>query len=326
MSPRVRGHVYVKLDTAEFQRSENRIESEKMMKTLSWMKRFTVVGFLILSLMLNGALLLLDGVYTAAAGIIATMSGIRSIAVRQADELADLNSQLIVERQTRRELRSEIADISADLATERVVSTRLRRELASSTADLATSRAIQRELRGQVTDMSEQIAVAAIARRQSREMVSSTVGRVGNRMQRGAGRSIASMPGQALPYIGASIVVAATAVEVADMCATMIDMVELQKLFDPDFVDNQDQLTVCGLDVPDRQAIVTAINEAPDDVWNAAVEAFPNRTEIQNMEFPDIDWTGIADRAITSSQGMAETAMTSASGKWDDVKAWWNAE
>lgn len=275
------------------------------MKTLTWIKRFMVVGVLVLSLMFNGALLLLDGVYTAAAGIISTVSGIRSIAVRQADEIADLNSQLIVERQTRRELRSEIADMSADLAM---------------------SRAMQRDLRGQVTDMSEQIAVAAIARRQSQELVSSTIGRVGNRMQRGAGRAIASMPGKALPYVGASIVVAATAVEVADMCATMIDMVELQKLFDPDFIDNQEKLTVCGLDVPDRKAIVTAIKEAPEDAWNAALEAFPNRTEIQNMEFPDIDWTGIADHAITSSQAMAETAMNSASGKWDDVKAWWDAE
>ncbi|AUJ63891.1 hypothetical protein B9057_06005 [Aestuarium zhoushanense] len=297
-----------------------------MLKPVSWLKSFTIIGILTLSLLLNGALLLFEGVYTAAAGALSALSGVRSVIVRQADEIADLNSQLIVERQTRRELRSEISEMTAELATERVATARLRRELASNTADLATSRVIQRELRDQVVSMSEQIAATAIARRQTREMISATVGRVGTRMQRGAGRSIASMPGQALPYVGATIVVAATAVEVADMCATMVDMVELQKLFDPDFVENEDQLTVCGLDVPDRQEIITAIKEAPEEVWNAAVEAFPNREDIQNMEFPDVDWSGMADRAISSSQDMAESAMTSASGKWDDIKTWWNAE
>lgn len=69
-----------------------------------------------------------EGVYTAAAGALSALSGVRSVIVRQANEIADLNSQLIVERQTRVN-RSKVVSVSGQRFREDFSSTKCRRPM-----------------------------------------------------------------------------------------------------------------------------------------------------------------------------------------------------
>ena len=141
--------------------------------------------------------------------------------------------------------------------------------------------------------------------------VSQTVMQIGRRSSRSAARSVASMPGEAIPWIGTAVIVGVTSLEIRDLCLTMKDMTELQRAFDPSFKTNEDDLEVCAIKVPPKEEIIAAVKASPGKAWEAAKEATPSLEDVRNMKMPDV-------------KGWWETGEGAVSDFGGKVGAWWS--
>ena len=356
------------------------------------MRSLIFVSFFAISLIFNITLLASNFVFGVASSAFSALTGTRTLMVRQADEIASLNANLMSERQIKRELRGEVAEVSSELAAEkaahaanRQVVREVRTELAETSTRLATdqaelvaSRRVQRELRGEVAEVSTELATeraAHAANRQivrevrtelaetstrlatgqaelvasrrvqrelrstsaelSRELISTrasrsalrdatraTAGRIAERNRRSAVRNVASMPGEALPWLGTAVIVGVTALELSDLCQTMIDMKELQELFDPNLETPEDQLTVCNMEVPSKQEIWEIAKNSPATAWNAARNVMPTAEDLK--ELPDFEWTTFGEVIEETSSDLTETISETVVGKFDQLSNWWN--
>ena len=53
------------------------------------------------------------------------------------------------------------------------------------------------------------------------------------------------MPSEAFPYLGSTVIVGVTALEISDLCATLKDMPALKRAFNPSFQQSEQELEVC---------------------------------------------------------------------------------
>ena len=72
------------------------------------------------------ATLIFDPVYAFALGAISSVTGTRSLSMRQSDQVAVLNTYQLQERQLKRNVRSELAEYTVYSAVHRADSCRLR--------------------------------------------------------------------------------------------------------------------------------------------------------------------------------------------------------
>ena len=275
-------------------------------------------GLLAASLALNVAMFVGGQVYAAASAVYDTVTGTRSVATRNAAEIAELSKALNAEGQARRELqdeaadasrviasqRAEIADLADELDLERQTQRQLRGEVAEVTEEVASQRAINRQLRGEMSELSDDLLLArrqvtegasqVVSYRGQRMAVSEAVGetadRISNRARNSATREIGSMAGEALPWIGTAVIVGVTALELKDLCDTITDMNELKRAFDPSLALDENQQTVCSMEVPSREELWEAVRRSPQRSWELAASYTPSMEDIRNMEMPDIDW------------------------------------
>jgi hypothetical protein len=71
--------------------------------------------------------------------------------------------------------------------------------------------------------------------------------------------NITSVVGEAVPYLGAALVVSVTAMDVKDGCDTVRDMKELLRTFEVDAID--DESYVCGMKVPNVDEVLMNIKQ-----------------------------------------------------------------
>ena len=147
---------------------------------------------LIASLTFNAAMLLFDSVYALASGAVSTASGIRSLVVRQADEIADLNAKLTMEKKLQREVKTELAATTAQLTAERATTRAVRSNLAQKTAEIASLKNFRSKAMIATNNAAEKIA---------------------QRTKRAALRDVAAMPAEAIPFWGTAVIVTATTLE-----------------------------------------------------------------------------------------------------------------
>ena len=302
------------------------------------MRGLIFVGFFAISLIFNITLLASNFVFGVASSAFSALTGTRSLVVSQADEIASLNANLLSERQIQRELRGEVSEVSTELAAERaaqVASRQVVREvrtelaetstrLAVNQAELVASRQIQRELRGEVAEVSLELNSRRASQLALRNATRTTAGQIAERNRRSALRNVASMPGEALPLWGTAVIVGVTALELSDLCQTMIDMTELQKLFDPNLETPEDQLTVCNMEVPSREEIWQTARTSPATAWNAAREAMPTAEDFRAVELPDFEWTTLGDSIGSTAGEWTSSASDAVGGKFDQIINWWN--
>jgi len=106
------------------------------------------------------------------------------------------------------------------------------------------------------------------------------------------------MPGESIPGWGTVVIVGMTALEIKDLCDTISDMTELQKMFDPELDPSSDQVTVCSQELPTSEELWNIASDAPGKAWAAAKERLPKFDELQ-FEVPDIDWSEFGDSFVT---------------------------
>lgn len=307
------------------------------MKLAKFSFRMVPVVFLVASITLNIALLVGGSVYRLTSSAVEAVTGLRTVAAQHADEVADLGSQLVNEKRVSRELRSEVADISDNLISERKMTKKLQGEVTELSGDLAAQRVASKKLRNQLSDTGADLVTyrgKKMARSQAVELTADSISR---RAAKTSSRSIGSMAGEAIPYIGTAVIVGVTALELKDLCDTLKDMSELKRSFTPGAPESDDEATVCAMKVPTAQELWEVAKSSPETAWNAAKEATPSLEEIQQLEFPDIDWTAAwattmegtenAWAATKDGAGTAiETTVEATSGLWEGAKKYWSDE
>ncbi len=92
------------------------------------------------------------------------------------------------------------------------------------------------------------------------------------RSAKAAVRAVATAPGKALPGVGTAVVVGATAWEIKDLCDTIRDMKAIQREIDPSKSHAEDEQTVCGMEVPTEEEILSLIKMAPQNAWQRSRE------------------------------------------------------
>ena len=126
-----------------------------------------------------------------------------------------------------------------------------------------------------------------------KDAVKDTGQRIGTRVEKMTARNIASMAGESLPYVGATVVVAATAWEVRDACSLLNEMNELSVAFDPDA--EVDSTKVCGQRVPTKAEVIASIKASPGMVWSSTKETYRELTDVSLPGLYDGLWDGAAN-------------------------------
>lgn len=142
-----------------------------------------------------------------------------------------------------------------------------------------------------------------------RNRVSGIAQRTLLRTAQGATAGLAVSTGEAIPFYGVGIIVAATTYDLALSCLTMRDMNELNlALGIAD--DDQETLRVCGLAVPTRDELWQGLVTSPELAWRKSTDGLSalgeliSHTELPQFpvylipELPDPDFGGVWQRAI----------------------------
>ena len=221
--------------------------------------------------------------------------------LRKANELTRTSVELAAERAARD---------TAERTVERQMN-EIARTSAELTAERASRAAAERAMARQANEIARAAAVTAAAKTDTGVIAR----RVSRRWRIAAGREIAAAPAEALPVIGTSVIVAATTWEIRDMCATVRDMSELERLLDPNAIESDDVATVCGAHVPDRKELTEMLAEAPGKAWETAREYF------NDPEMPDLpNWEGIEEKL----DGWGSGIRSRFKDNWNNLRKWYD--
>lgn len=216
-------------------------------------------------------------------------------------QVAEISGELVVERKLKRELKSQVADISGDLVIERNAKRALKSKLVENTAKLAVERTTQRTLKSQIRDLAVGLVPFKGKKVAIKTAVEETANKIGKRSLKSATRNVSSMPGEAIPWLGTAVIVGVTALELYDLCATLKDMTELKRAFDPTLSSSEEELEVCAIKVPPKDVIFAAVKESPQKAWAQAKELTPSIEEIKEMEMPEVNFQDLWDETKNST-------------------------
>lgn len=147
-------------------------------------------------------------------------------------------------------------------------------------------------------DLSRERRTTQALRTQNRT-ISATLNRVKGRVGRTATINVSSTFGEAIPFYGIAIIVGATTYELKSSCDTMNDLYDLQLAIDPATATPDDRDMVCGLQVPTKEEIWSAIKSSPGAVWDSTVQSAQDAGAwAASLERPD--FSGVWNRMIGS--------------------------
>lgn len=98
--------------------------------------------------------------------------------------------------------------------------------------------------------------------------------RITRRTARNAAMHITSAAGEAVPYVGAAVVIGALGMEVYDSCKTLEDMEEMLTAFEIDTDETtQERTTVCAQEVPTVDEISASVKAGWQSAYTASANA-----------------------------------------------------
>lgn len=291
------------------------------MKLLKYSWKLVIAAFFVLSLTLNIALLVGGSIYQIASSAFEAMSGIRTVAVQHADEVAQLGDNLAKERAASRNLKNELSDATGDLATERLATRKLRGELAETTGSLTAERLATQRLKKEIRDPLTRRVVYRGEKVALRDAVDRTANRISKRAVATSTREVGSMAGEAMPYIGVAVIVGVTALELNDLCATLKDMSELKRALLLEPTIDGDEKTVCAIKVPTKEELWETAKTSPGKAWSFAKDAVPTLQEIKDIELPSFEWEQAWSTTTSTSSNAWEATMAGAASAVDASKS-----
>ena len=136
---------------------------------------------------------------------------------------------------------------------------------------------------------------------------------VRRRLVGSAQRNFAAMPAEALPWFGVSVILAATAWEVFDLCEALKDNHELAVAFNPGLKMTDDIAQVCATKVPTHEELFDQMASAPSGIWERAKETYSNM-EVSAPSIVDLG-TYVA-AAKTTAIKLSEEAQNESKSLW----------
>lgn len=230
----------------------------------------TLLALLVIAaLALNAATLVSEPTFRTLSDIAEAVVGDRSVQARAERQQTELAA------------RADAAEEDADALKVRIAE--LETEKARLTQELAETRVVYRG-----------------AERPAREAVAEASAAIGDRVSKAAARNVASMPGEALPFIGIAVVADATAEEIAGACALMEEIQALNLAFNPEHAI--DSTVVCGTPVPSRGELWSMVQTRPAAEWDAAGDLYETLPEISF--WGTYKWTLVLGQRIYTSLGL----------------------
>lgn len=358
-----------------------------------------------ISLAINGILFVGGSLISVVTTGFEALTGISALASRNASEIADLSESLIIERQTKRELKGELVDVSGQLYNERQLTRKFKGEISDISAELISERKIKRELKTELLEVSGNLtnqrsitrniqknltetAGQLTVERQGREVLKSQLGElskslrfekntskkfqveaaelsaelvangaetkiltsqlsdlrgglvpfkgkkvplneaidqtadiISKRAINSSKREIASMPGEAFPWIGMAVIVGATTLELRDLCLTVKDMSELRKALSPSVQENHDELEVCSMKVPSKEEIIASLKESPKKAWEQTKGFIPSIEDVKELDLTEFAWK----ETYSALDDYWQKTKNNGSSTLQGLIAWWNA-
>ena len=322
------------------------------------LRAVAIPALLVASLLLNVLIFTSSAVFNMAASVVGGLTAGRTVIASRTRELAETSAALTAERATNRELREEVTRQSAELLTERQITRESRSALVEVSSDLAShktalaaERQVIREVRGQLAETTSALAANAavlsaergavrearsqlvgatgelenirLARKQLQKATSEIAERISVRSAKSAARELAAMPAESIPVWGTAIIVGATALELADLCQTLVDMTELRRALDPTATQSSEELTVCALEVPSRSEIWKMASDAPEKVWMTALSALPDVSDLHALDPRTFNWPDVARNMIGNGKGLTRDVGDWMSEKGGQLETWW---
>lgn len=168
-------------------------------------------------------------------------------------------------------------------------------EIRRASAEMEKQNRLNRELNSKVAELSSDLNAANSLNKRTHQSVKKVSDRVAVRTTKAAARETAAMAGEAIPFWGIAVIVTATTLEINDFCQTLLDMNELEAIFDPSLALKEEDLSVCGTIVPSKEELWKSASAAPGQAWAATRNAMPTLEDVANFEFPSIDWRSTTD-------------------------------
>lgn len=241
---------------------------------------FLLIAVLVASLALNVATIAVSAVATVVSTVFEAVTGSVSVA-------GALQRDLVVERKRASGLATEVTDIKARNLRSQAEVNDLKQQVAIGKRRAATLN----------DDLVKAKTVSIRGRRiPMAEAVGETAERIAQRTAAGASKNIAATFGESVPFYGIAVVVAATAWEMKDACATMNDLHDLDVAFNPEKASAPDVTEVCGLKVPTKEELWQMVKHSPGKAVEIAKGVLPDLPdfevpELPDFEVPEINWT-----------------------------------
>lgn len=148
------------------------------------------------------------------------------VGVQQAQHLRQRNAEL-------RQINDRQRSINSSLSDSNVEHGRANRQLARQNTQLATTNTDLEARNARLATMNADLEArnARLMREQEhrRAAVQSRAQRISNRSARATTRSVAMIPLESVPFLGAATIIATTSLDIHDTCATLEDMATLQR-------------------------------------------------------------------------------------------------
>ena len=269
-------------------------------------RNIVLVILLVISLLWNATTLSLGVLSTVISAAYEAVTGVKTVGaqlVSKKAEVAAVRGELSAAKLAASRAEGTAIGRGLTLAREKAANTELRSE-AKAAAQLASrleGRAIGTALvleRERVAKAALQTELASLrtgrkvivdgVEMTAEQAVLQATKRVRTRTAKLAVTDLSATFGQAIPWIGVSVVVAATAYDLKSACDTMRDMRGIEVAFNPSSLDDADVERVCGLRVPSEEEIWEGIKASPGMAWDAAKSVLASLPPMPDM--PEFTW------------------------------------
>lgn len=256
-------------------------------------KASLVVGFLVISLTLPMVTVMSSGAYILAATVAEAITDLPSLLKRQATKaeikLAEKEAVLAAERAAAASARAAYkaeAELNAALIRKaEIMLAKKEAALAAEHAAAVSAREATKALAILNATLICKAEAEALARAETKvlyrgekkllsEAVADTTARVASKIKTTLGADISSMAGQAIHYLGATVIVASVCYDAYQSCEMIKDLHELDLAFNPGQA-TIDTYEVCGMRVPTVAELWNMAKSAPGAALDAARGALP---------------------------------------------------
>lgn len=264
-------------------------------------RTLTLVGALIISLSVNATLFLGGVIYDVVDTFVESVTGLQTASALQRQALSKLRGQNRQLRGQIQTVRTANRQLRGQVQTVRSANRQLRGQVQTVGAanrqlrgQVQTVRTANRQLRGRVQTVEAanrqlrgQVQTVRSANRQLQREVRTTVEQTRKRLQGSAVRSVATLPGRALPIAGTAVSVAITGLLIKDLCDAMTDLNGIEKAARPPAATESTETEVCSVSVPTKEKVWADIKTSPKTVWEKSREFAPDLPDWSDL--PDLD-------------------------------------